>query len=68
MDGIPCSLILSIKNGEDGGGGGGGGGGVLKNRNLLRMTKVICRGSLSGWLLSLELKVYLEKFIPCPDM
>ena len=36
---------------------------LLKDKNLLSMTKVICRGSLSGWLLSLEFKIYLEKFI-----
>ena len=30
----------------------------------LSVTKDICRRSLSGWLLSLEFKVYLEKFIP----
>ena len=41
---------------------------LLKNQNLLSMAKVICRGSLSGWLLSLEFKVYLEKFLPCPEM
>ena len=32
----------------------------------LSVTKDICRRSLSGWLLSLEFKVYLEKFIPSP--
>ena len=41
---------------------------LVKDQNLLSMTKVICGGSLSGWLLSLEFKVYLEKFIPCPEM
>ena len=34
----------------------------------LSVTKDICGRSLSGWLLSFELKVYLEKFIPLPDM
>ena len=73
---LPGSLILSIKNGEDGGGWVGGGGGrlkgfLLKDQNLLSMTKVtkvISRGSLSGCLLSLEFKVYLEKFLLCPEM
>ena len=37
---------------------------LLKDQNLFSMTKVICRGFLSGWLLSLEFKVYLQKFIP----
>ena len=36
---------------------------LLNNQNLLSMTQVICRGTLSGWLLSLEFRVYLEKFI-----
>ena len=49
-------------------GWGGVKGFLLKDKNLLSMTEVICQGSLSGWLLSLEFKVYLEKFIPCPDM
>ena len=73
---IPCSLILPIKDGEDrarGDGGWGGGGErvwgfLLNDQNLLSMTKVVCRGSLSGWLLSLEFKVYLKKFIPFPEM
>ena len=34
----------------------------------LSVTKIICRGSLGGWLLSLEFKVYLEKFIPSREM
>ena len=50
--GIPYSLILFVKNR----GRGEGGDGVF----LLSVTKVIFRGSLSGWLLSLEFKVYLE--------
>ena len=33
----------------------------------LSVTKDICRRSLSGWLLSFELKVYLEKSIPSPN-
>ena len=71
--GIPYSLILSVKNGEDGRGGRGEGGWrvkgfSLKDQNLLSMAKVICQGFLSGWLLSLEFKIYLEKFIPCPEM
>ena len=49
-------------------GWGGLKGFLLKDKNLLSMTEVIRQGSLSGWLLSLEFKVYLEKFIPCPDM
>ena len=49
-------------------GWGGVKGFLLKDKNLLSMTEVICQGSLSGWLLSLEFKVYLEKFIPCQDM
>ena len=49
-------------------GWGGMKGFSLKDQNLLSMTEVIRQGSLSGWLLSLEFKVYLEKFIPCPDM
>ena len=32
----------------------------------LSVTKDICRRSLSGWQLSLEFKVYLEKFVPSP--
>ena len=32
--------------------------------DLLSVTKDICQRSLSGWLLSPEFKVYLEKFIP----
>ena len=36
--------------------------------DLLSVTKIVCRRSLSGWLLSLEFKVYLEKFIPSPEM
>ena len=75
MVGIPCGLILPIKNGEDGGRDGGGKGGegggegfLLKDQNLLNMMKVVCQGSLSGWLLSLQFKIYLEKFIPCPEM
>ena len=46
-------------------GWGGVKGFLLKDKNLLSMTEVI---RLSGWLLSLEFKVYLEKFIPCQDM
>ena len=34
----------------------------------LSVTKDICWWSLSGWLLSLEFKAYLEKFIPSPQM
>ena len=34
----------------------------------LSVTKIICRRFLGGWLLSLEFKVYLEKFIPSPEM
>ena len=49
-------------------GWGGVKGFLLKDKNLLSMTEVIRQGSLSGWLLSLEFKVYLEKFIPCQDM
>ena len=49
-------------------GWGGVKGFLLKDKNLLSMTEVIRQGSLIGWLLSLEFKVYLEKFIPCPDM
>ena len=30
--------------------------------------KKIFRGHFSGWLLSLEFKVYLEKFIPSSEM
>ena len=41
---------------------------LLKNQNLQSMTKVICRGPLSGWLLSLEFKVYLKKSLPCLEM
>ena len=52
--GIPYSLILSIKNGEDGEGRGVKGF-LIKDQNLLSMTKVICRGSFSGWLLSGQL-------------
>ena len=36
--------------------------------DLLSVTKDICRRSLSGWLLSLEFRVYLEKFIPSPEI
>ena len=65
--GVPCSLILSIKNGEAKGGMGEWGvkGFLLKDQNLLSMTKVICQGSLSGWLLSLEFKnsKFILKFI-----
>ena len=69
MVGIPCSLILSIMNRKDRWGEGDGVKGfLLKDQNLLSMTEVICQGSLSGWLLSLEFKVNLEKFIPCPEM
>ena len=49
-------------------GGGGVKGFLLKDQNLLSMTKVICRGFFSGWMLSLEFKVYLEKFISYPEM
>ena len=34
----------------------------------LSVTKDMCRQSLSDWLLSLEFKVYLEKFIPYPEI
>ena len=34
----------------------------------LSVTKDICRRSFSGWQLSLEFKVYLEKFISSPEM
>ena len=71
--GIPCSLMFPIKNGGDGEGGGGVVGREVKrflliDQNLLSITKVICRGFLSGWLLSLEVEVYLEKFTPSPEM
>ena len=69
--GIPCGLILFIKNGEDRDGGRVGvvvNGFLLKYQNLLSITNVICRGSLSGWLLSIEFKVYLEKFVPCLEI
>ena len=36
---------------------------LLNKQNLLCMTKVISSRSLGGWLLSLELKDYLEKII-----
>ena len=36
--------------------------------DLLSVTKIICRRSLSGWLLSLAFKVYLKKFTPSPEM
>ena len=71
VSGIPCSLILPIKNGANGDWGRVGvvvNGFLLKDQNLLSMTKFICRGSLSGWLLSLGFKVYFEKFIPCLEM
>ena len=58
---IPSSLILSVKI-------RGMKGFLLNDQNLLSMMKVICWGSLSGWLLSLEFKVYLKKFIPSPEM
>ena len=54
--GIPCSLILSIMNRRDRWGEWGGVKGfLLKDQNLLSMMEVICRGSLSGWLLSQSL-------------
>ena len=59
--GIPSTLILSVMNREVK-------GFLLNNENLLSMMKVICWGSRSGWLLSLEFKVYLKKFIPSPEM
>ena len=34
----------------------------------LSVTKDICRRSVSGWLLSLEFKVHLEKLIPSPKI
>ena len=65
--------MFPIKNGGDGEGGGGVVGREVKrflliDQNLLSITKVICRGFLSGWLLSLEVEVYLEKFTPSPEM
>ena len=69
MVGIPSSLILYVMKRR---GGGRGGRGcrvfVINEQSLLSMMKVICWGSLSGWLLSLEFKVYLKKFIPSPEM
>ena len=49
MVGVPCHLILSIKNGEDGGGEVGLGAGsvcegfLLKDQNLLSMTSYLQR-------------------------
>ena len=59
--GIRSSLILSVKN-------RGMKGFLLNNQNLISMMNVSCRGSLNGWLLSLEFKVSLKKFIPSPEM
>ena len=41
---------------------------IQLDQNLLSVRKVICRGSLKGWLLSLEFKVDHDKFIPSPEM
>ena len=77
---IQSNLILSVNNrvkylGGGGVGGGVGGGCGLRARGFLlnsqiplSVTKVLCRASLNGWLLSLEFKVYLKKFIPSPEM
>ena len=59
--GIPSSLILSVKNRAIK-------SFLLKDQNLISMMKVICWGSLNGWLLSLEFRVSLLKFFPSPEM
>ena len=41
---------------------------LLIEQNPLSETKVISQRSLSGWLLSLEFKDYLEKLIPSPEI
>ena len=42
---------------------------LLNNQNVVSMEIVICRRSLSGWLLSIEFKeLEVEKFIPSPEM
>ena len=59
--GIPSSLILSVKNRAIK-------GFLLMDQNLISMMKVICWGSINGWLLSLEFRVSLLKFFPSPEM
>ena len=41
---------------------------VFDDHYLISMMKVICWESLNGWLLSLEFKASLQKFIRFPDM
>ena len=41
---------------------------LLNDQNLLSMMKIVCSGSHSGWLFSLELKFYLKKLITFPEM